>query len=105
MDSTTQSFQIDKVQNVLKSILDPEIGLNVVDLGLIYSINLDPGQKLRIDMTLTTSGCPMGEYILKDVQGKLEHEFPDYKPQINLVWEPKWNAEMISSDGLKFLGS
>ena len=97
-----QLSSIDLVMEVLKECYDPEIPLNIVDLGLIYDIDLG-SDALKVKMSLTAPGCPSGEEIRLDIQAKLkEAGFPD--PKIDLVWEPAWTAERISEEGRKVLG-
>jgi len=88
----------------LQEVYDPEVGLNVVDMGLIYKLNFDEEAK-RIDalMTLSTQFCPMGESIVKGVLNRLKTSFPGYDAQVNLTFDPPWNYEMISEDGRNFL--
>ena len=88
----------------LYEVYDPEIGLNVVDLGLIYQINFDDEhKKLATLMTLTSQFCPMGESITNDVIQALTKEFPDYQSEVNLTFDPPWNSDLISPEGRKFL--
>ncbi len=89
----------------LKFVYDPEVGLNVVDLGLIYEINFDDEDKKVVClMTLTTEFCPMGESIVDDVTQSLQHSFPDYTVEINLTFDPPWDFEKISEEGRIYLG-
>lgn len=89
----------------LENVYDPEIGLNVVDLGLIYQINFDEEEhKVNCIMTLTTEFCPMGESITDGVKNAMQNSFSDYTININLIFEPPWNYEMISEEGRSFLG-
>lgn len=88
----------------LKFVMDPEIGLNVADLGLIYQIDFDDAEKkVYCTHTLTTQFCPMGESIQNGVTNALEETFPDYEIIVKVIFEPHWNAEMISDDGREFL--
>lgn len=88
----------------LLDVLDPEIGLNVVDLGLIYQVDFDnSGKKIFCSMTLTTQFCPMGESIQSGVMNSLRNSFPEYDPEVNVIFDPPWNAEKISPEGLEFL--
>ena len=90
------------VMEVLKECYDPEIPLNIVDLGLIYDVDLG-NNELRVKMSLTTPGCPSSETISLDIQSKLlEAGFQD--PKIQVVWDPPWTAERISEEGRKVLG-
>jgi metal-sulfur cluster biosynthetic enzyme len=88
----------------LQEVYDPEIGLNVVDMGLIYQLNFDEEEQ-RIDalMTLSTQFCPMGESIVNGVSNRLKASFPEYDVVVNLTFDPPWNYEMISEEGRNFL--
>lgn len=88
----------------LQQVEDPEIGLNIVDLGLVYQIDFDEtARKIFCTMTLTTQFCPMGESITNAVKENLKLSFPDYEPIIELTFNPPWNHEMISESGQEFL--
>jgi metal-sulfur cluster biosynthetic enzyme len=88
----------------LQNVYDPEIGLNVVDLGLIYQLDFDAEQKkIFCTMTLTTQYCPMGENITDGVKTALEETFQGYRVELNLTFNPAWNSEMISEEGKQFL--
>ena len=88
----------------LQEVYDPEIGLNVVDMGLIYHLNFDEEEQ-RIDalMTLSTQFCPMGESIVNGVSNRLKTSFQEYDVVVNLTFDPPWNYEMISEEGRNFL--
>jgi metal-sulfur cluster biosynthetic enzyme len=89
----------------LQSVYDPEIGLNVVDLGLIYGLDFDdPERKIYCTMTLTTQFCPMGESIRDNVTRSIQTTFPGDEVEVSLTFEPPWNYTMISEEGKKFLG-
>lgn len=88
----------------LYDVFDPEIGLNVVDLGLIYRIDFnDEDKKIVVTMTLTTQFCPMGESITADVKQSLSNAFKDYQISINLVFDPAWSPDKISPEGKEYL--
>ncbi len=88
----------------LYDVFDPEIGLNVVDLGLIYRIDFnDEDKTIVVKMTLTTQFCPMGESITADVKQSLSNALKDYQISINLVFDPAWNPDMISPEGKEYL--
>ncbi len=90
----------------LQHVTDPEIGLNVVDLGLIYRIDfLEEDKKIHCRMTLTTEFCPMGESIIDNVQETLSNLFPGYAVYIYLTFDPAWTADMISEEGREFLNN
>ena len=91
------------VREALKRVIDPEIGENIVDVGLIYGIaatNTD----VSIRMTMTSPACPMGEMILDEVHAELLHAFPAAEIDIEMVWEPPWNPDMISAEAKARLG-
>jgi len=88
----------------LQNVMDPEIGLNIVDLGLVYQIDFDEAEmKIFCTMTLTTQFCPMGESITNAAKESLKVGFPEYEPIIELTFNPPWSHEMISEEGQEFL--
>ncbi len=88
----------------LESVLDPEIGLNVVDLGLIYQVDFDEAErKIYITMTLTTQFCPMGESITTAVKRVLENTFRGESVVLQLSFDPLWSHERISEQGKHYL--
>lgn len=88
----------------LESVYDPEIGLNVVDLGLIYQLDFDEEyNKIYCSMTLTTQFCPMGESITSGVTAALQSTFKGYEVTVNLSFDPPWNYDLISDAGKLFL--
>lgn len=88
----------------LRGVLDPELGLNVVDLGLIYELQFDEQtSEVRVVMTLSTPFCPMGNSIVNAVTNNLMATFPGYEVQANLVFDPPWSYERISEEGLQYL--
>lgn len=93
----------DIVLETLRQVIDPEIGCNIVDLGLVYSIADDEGV-VTIRMTLTTPGCPMHETICDGVRNVLL-ELPGVRDvQVELVWEPRWHPSMMTDTGRQFVG-
>jgi metal-sulfur cluster biosynthetic enzyme len=90
----------------LKFVIDPEIGLNVVDLGLIYQIDFDENKKeIFCSHSLTTQFCPMGESINEGILNALQQTFPEYKVEATITFDPPWNSHKISEEGLEFLNS
>ena len=88
----------------LQQVLDPEIGLNIVDLGLLYQIDFDEDNKqVFVSMTLTTQFCPMGDSIRSNAAIALQSAFPVYGLHLELVFDPPWTAERISEQGREFL--
>lgn len=101
---TNDKDKCDRALTFLSEVLDPEIGLNVVDLGLIYQLDFDEEKRTAYcTMTLTTQFCPMGESIQSGVIGALNEAFPQYSADVNVIFDPPWNADKISPQGLDFL--
>lgn len=92
-----------KIYELLKEIIDPELGVNIVDLGLVYKVFYKEGESIEIEMTLTSKGCPMGEAITNGVGMILQENYPNYRVKVYLTWEPKWTTEMISEEGMALL--
>lgn len=91
----------------LRNVYDPEIPVNIVDLGLVYSLEvqpLDEGNFVRVQMTLTAPGCGMGPAIAADAQGKLMQVSGVDGADVDLIWDPPWNQSMISEEGRMILG-
>ena len=91
------------VREALQKVIDPEIGESIVDVGLIYGIELQD-DAISIRMTMTSPACPMGEMILDEVHAELVHAFPEAEIDIEMVWEPVWNPDMISPEAKTRLG-
>jgi metal-sulfur cluster biosynthetic enzyme len=101
---TNNELKCDVAVAALKEVLDPEIGLNIVDLGLLYQIDVDEAAKeVFVSMTLTTQFCPMGDSIRSNAGSALQQAFPEYSIHIEIVFDPPWNAERISAEGQAFL--
>ncbi|MCA0429978.1 MAG: metal-sulfur cluster assembly factor [Bacteroidetes bacterium] len=89
----------------LKEVIDPEVTINIVDMGLIYKITYNSINKsILVTMTLSSKGCPMSDLILTQVKECLNREHPECTTEINLVWEPKWTRDFITPAGRKQLG-
>jgi metal-sulfur cluster biosynthetic enzyme len=99
----------DMVMAALRNVFDPEIGLNIVDLGLVYNVAVDDiGKRVDVDMTLTTPACPAGPMIIDNAQKEIL-TLRDVHPaleeaKINLVWTPFWNPSLMSEDAKAELG-
>ena len=81
----------------LRDVVDPELGVNVVDLGLIYGVDLDESRIATIDMTLTSAACPLTDVIEDQARSALDGLVSDFK--INWVWLPPWGPDKITDDG------
>lgn len=95
----------EKVIDVLKTVYDPEIPVNIYDLGLIYRIELEnDNTALSVDMTLTAPNCPAADFILEDVRQKLEAIQGLAHVDVNLVFEPEWTKDMMSEEAKVEMG-
>lgn len=98
------STQEQELMTVLRRVIDPELGLNVVDLGLIYAVEYEAAV-CRIRMTLTSPGCPMGGMLIDELRDTVRSELPQIDElQIELVWEPPWGPERMSDRARQILG-
>ncbi|MBI3110019.1 MAG: metal-sulfur cluster assembly factor [Ignavibacteriales bacterium] len=93
----------ESIREALKMVIDPELGLNLVDLGLIYDIDLDE-DSIHIAMTLTTAGCPLHESMIEAVRHVAQSSDLTKMVYVDLVWEPPWTPELMSEDAKKTLG-
>lgn len=89
----------------LYEVIDPELMVNIVDLGLVYDVEIIDDTIIKVIMTLTTPHCPMGDAIQTGVKNILEKELPGHEVEINLVFEPAWNYDMVSSEGMQQLNN
>ena len=86
----------DIVVNKLSEVYDPELGLNIIDLGLVYEINIDEEQNVQVMMTLTTPGCPLHDSIRSGAMNALQSIEGIGEVSVNIVWEPLWTPEKMS---------
>jgi len=86
-----------KILEALRTVLDPELGVNIVDLGLIYDIRFEDGVT-EIDMTLTSTGCPLAPIINKKVRDALEGVEEVKETNVELIWDPPWSKDLISEE-------
>ena len=92
-----------EIFEVLKGVIDPEIGINIVDLGLVYDVRIIE-KEIVVTMTLTTPGGPMHSSISEWVEKVITQLEPGAKVIVNLVWEPRWTPELMSSEAKRELG-
>ena len=88
---------VDDITEAMKDVIDPELGINVVDLGLIYDVSVDSGNVAVLDMTLTSAACPLQDVIEDQTRSVLQDLVSDVK--INWVWMPPWGPGKITDDG------
>jgi len=93
-----------KIINVLKAIFDPEIPVDIYELGLIYEIKIDDKGNVGIDMTLTSPNCPVAESLPKAVEDKVADVHDVTSSKVNIVFDPPWDKEMMSEEARLDLG-
>ena len=86
----------EKIVKMLKTVYDPEIPVNIYDLGLVYKVDIDEQQNVRLDMTLTAPNCPAADFIVEDVRMKIESIEGVKSVEVNLVFEPEWDRDMMT---------
>ncbi len=102
---TNSKLQIEEgIIRMLKTVYDPEIPVDVYELGLVYKIDVDDNGHVAIDMTLTAPNCPAADFIFEDVRMKVESVEGVTSVDINLVFEPEWKQEMMSEEAKLELG-
>lgn len=108
----------DKIREALRDCYDPEVACNIVDLGLVYSVSVEPDpdapgagipgvparHKVLIGLTLTSKGCPAHTQIIAQIEGRLSGFETISRTKVELVWEPPWTPARISAEGRKLLG-
>lgn len=101
--SLCDGISVDQARLVLRRVKDPDLNLNIVDLGLIYDIQVD-GTKVRIDMSLTSPGCPSGPEIMGEAEQQLRSIPGIGDVEMNLVWSPPWTPERIEPRVRAYMG-
>ena len=104
MDNETKLNVEESIVEMLKTVYDPEIPVNVYDLGLIYKIDLQDDGEVVIDMTLTAPNSSAADFIMEDIRHKIESVEGVKAAQINLVFEPEWDKDMMSEEAKLELG-
>jgi metal-sulfur cluster biosynthetic enzyme len=93
----------EQVLTALGNVWDPELGLDVVSLGLVYDVRVD-GEHVEVDMTLTTPGCPVSEQLPAEAEAAVRAALPNQDVTVNVVWDPPWTPELLSPVALERLG-
>lgn len=104
MDADTRLKTEEKIIVMLKTVYDPEIPVNIYDLGLIYKIDLQDDGEVVLDMTLTAPNCPAADFIMEDVRQKVDSVEGVTSSVVNLVFEPEWDKDMMSEEAKLELG-
>ena len=100
---TTQTLTAEEVYEALRDVYDPEIPVNVVDLGLIYGVEVDEGN-VDVKMTLTFAGCGMGPYIAQQAEWRIAELDTVEDVNVELTFDPPWTPDLITDEGKKLLG-
>jgi len=97
---------VEGVREVIRqNVHDPELGLNIVDLGLVYGIDVKESKIVDIEMTLTSPGCPVGPQLIAGVQTYVQRTYPDLDEiNVHVVWSPMWNPDMMTQEAKDQLG-
>ncbi|ACU71187.1 metal-sulfur cluster biosynthetic enzyme [Catenulispora sp. EB89] len=95
--STTELAPVEDVTEALRDVVDPELGINVVDLGLVYGLTVDDANIAVVDMTLTSAACPLQDVIEDQMRMALDGLVADFR--VNWVWMPPWGPDKITDDG------
>lgn len=93
--------RLDELEEAMRDVVDPELGINVVDLGLVYDVHIDDGNRATLDMTLTSAACPLTDVIEDQTRAALDGVVSDFA--INWVWLPPWGPDKITDDGREML--
>ena len=94
----------ERVREALRSVDDPEVGMNIVDLGLIYRIDVAP-ERVRVELTMTTPACPMGDLITENADRAVRAALPESMAvEVALVWDPPWTPELMSESARQTFG-
>lgn len=93
-----------EIYRILKTVIDPELGINIIDLGLVYKIEYTEDKGIQVELTLSSKGCPMGDVILNNVETGIKEKFPHAALDIQLVWEPAWTTDRVTMEGKTALG-
>lgn len=94
----------EEIVKMLRTVYDPEIPVNIYDLGLVYKVDIDNDKHVKIDMTFTAPNCPAADFILEDVRQKVESLDAVESVEINIVFEPEWDKDMMSDEAKLELG-
>ncbi|MDR1457644.1 MAG: iron-sulfur cluster assembly protein [Puniceicoccales bacterium] len=108
IENDNSTAAVEYFWDVLKTVYDPEIGVNIVDLGMVYAIDAKncQGDKwdVNVEMTLTSPGCPLADVIAENVKSAIRDTGKCSKVDVNFVFDPPWNADMITAEGKMQLG-
>ncbi|MBK8013923.1 MAG: metal-sulfur cluster assembly factor [Deltaproteobacteria bacterium] len=102
-ESESASPVSEAVESALREVIDPELGINIVDLGLVYGVDVDPNG-VCVRLTMTTPACPLGEHIVRDAEERLVALSELGSIRVELVWDPPWDPSRMSEEAKRMLG-
>ena len=91
------------VDAALERVIDPEMALGILDIGLVYRVRAEPA-RLHVLMTMTSAACPMGDLIVDDIHKELARALPDHEVEVELCWEPPWTPQRLSERARRLMG-
>jgi len=95
---------VESVRALLRRVIDPEVGVNIVDLGLVYRIDVT-AEEVLVEMTMTSPACPMGDMIMDDIDAVLDAALPEnLRVVVKMVWDPPWNPGMMNAEAREHFG-
>lgn len=94
----------EKIFSLIGQIIDPEVGVDIVNLGLVYGVDIHDINNVKVTMTMTSRGCPLHKFITDEVNSKIKREYPDAEVEVDLVWDPVWTPDMMSDQARMTLG-
>lgn len=98
-------FDTKPLWDALREVIDPELGINIVDLGLVYEVNVFPGGDVQVVMTMTTPACPLNSYFKRAIPLVLSQKVKEIGAVcVDIAWEPRWQPQMMSENARKMLG-
>jgi metal-sulfur cluster biosynthetic enzyme len=98
-----ENIKSDIMSNVLSQVMDPEIEIDIVNLGLIYELNFDGINKVDIIMTMSTPACPLSDAIVQNVKESIMYKYTNFTVDVEVVFEPLWHSGLISEEGKEML--
>lgn len=102
-DAPAEGLSADSVRDALREVIDPEVGINIVDLGLVYDVVID-GAGVQVLMTMTTPACPLGPYLLEEATTSVQRAYPGAEVDVQITWSPAWDASRVTDEGRRQLG-
>lgn len=94
----------DDVYTILTTVMDPEIEIDIINLGLVYDIKYDGENIVNVLMTLSTPSCPLSDAIVQNITESIKNKYPNFTINVEITFEPRWNTDMISEEGKNILG-